>query len=112
MVSSVVKVFEEIMKSVSAASRSLDGLGKIRAVDIGNETECHGAIAVMLQSLIGHHRAKIRAADADIDDVANAFAGVPFHSPLRMRLENSAILSRTAWTCGTTFTPSTKMEAP
>ena len=27
----------------------------------------------------------------------------PFHSPLRTRLEKSAILSSTAWTWGTTF---------
>ena len=36
----------------------------------------------------------------------------PFHSPLRTRLENSAILSSTAWTSGTTFFPSTRMVAP
>ena len=36
----------------------------------------------------------------------------PFHAPLRTRLEKSAILSRTAWTCGTTFSPSTTMDAP
>ena len=36
----------------------------------------------------------------------------PFHSPLRTRLEKSAILSSTAWTWGTTFSPSTMMDAP
>ena len=36
----------------------------------------------------------------------------PFHAPLRTRLENSAILSSTAWTCGTTFSPSTTIDAP
>ena len=36
----------------------------------------HVALAVMLQRLIGHHRTKVRAADADIDDVSNALAGV------------------------------------
>ena len=36
----------------------------------------------------------------------------PFHSPLRTRPEKSAILSRTAWTWGTTFSPSTRMDAP
>ena len=34
----------------------------------------------------------------------------PFHSPLRTRLEKSAILSSTAWTSGTTFSPSTTMD--
>ena len=32
----------------------------------------------MLQRLVSHHRAEIGAADADVDDVANAFAGVAF----------------------------------
>ena len=34
----------------------------------------------MLQRLVGHHRSEVGAADADIDDVANAFAGVPLPS--------------------------------
>ena len=36
----------------------------------------------------------------------------PFHAPLRTRSANSLILSSTAWTCGTTFSPSTTIEAP
>ena len=32
----------------------------------------------MLQRLVGHHRPEVGAADADVDDVANAFAGVAF----------------------------------
>ena len=36
----------------------------------------------------------------------------PFHAPLRTRSANSAILSSTAWTSGTTFLPSTMMTAP
>ena len=36
----------------------------------------------------------------------------PFHAPLRTRLAKSAILSSTAWTWGTTFSPSTTMDAP
>ena len=35
----------------------------------------------------------------------------PFHTPLRTRFENSAILSRTACTSGTTFLPSRTIEA-
>jgi hypothetical protein len=31
----------------------------------------------MLQCLIGHHRPEVGAADADVNDIANAFAGVP-----------------------------------
>ena len=36
----------------------------------------------------------------------------PFHAPLRTRSEKSAILSSTAWTSGTTFLPSTTIDAP
>ena len=36
----------------------------------------------------------------------------PFQAPLRTRLAKSLILSSTAWTSGTTFSPSTMIEAP
>ena len=36
----------------------------------------------------------------------------PFHAPLRTRFEKSAILSSTACTSGTTFLPSTRIDAP
>ena len=36
----------------------------------------------------------------------------PFHAPLRTRLEKSAILSSTACTSGTTFSPSTRIDVP
>ena len=35
----------------------------------------------------------------------------PFHSPRRTRSAKPAILSSTAWTSGTTFLPSTRIEA-
>ena len=35
----------------------------------------------------------------------------PFHSPLRTRSQKSAIRSSTAWTSGTTFSPSTMIDA-
>ena len=37
-----------------------------------------GTIAIMPERLVGHHRAQIRAADADIDQVLDRLAGVPF----------------------------------
>ena len=64
------------MKSVSAGSRSRDGLREVGAVDVGDEAERHGALAVVLERLVGHHRAEVGAADADVDDVADALAGV------------------------------------
>ncbi len=35
----------------------------------------------------------------------------PFHAPLRTRFAKSAIWSSTAWTSGTTFSPSTTIDA-
>ena len=52
------------------------GLGEVGAVDVGDEAERHGALAVVAQRLVGHHRAEVGAADADVDDIANALAGV------------------------------------
>ena len=76
IVSSVVNVFDEMMNSVSAGSRSSDGLGEVRAVDVGDEAERQVAVAVVPQRLVGHHRPEVRAADADVDDVADPLAGV------------------------------------
>ncbi len=51
-------------------------LREIGAIDVGDEAEGHGAVAVVLERLVGHHRPEVRAADADVDDVADALAGV------------------------------------
>ena len=32
----------------------------------------------MFKRFVGHHRAEVGAADADVDDIANAFAGLTF----------------------------------
>ena len=52
------------------------GLGEVGAVDVGDEAERQIAVAVVLERLVGHHRAEVGAADADVDDVADALAGV------------------------------------
>ena len=52
-------------------------LGEVGAVDIGDEAEGHGPLAVVLQRFVGHDGAEIRSADADIDDIADALAGMP-----------------------------------
>jgi hypothetical protein len=49
-------------------------LDKVRAVDIGDEAEGHGPLAVVLERFVGHDRPKVRSADADIDHIANALA--------------------------------------
>ena len=53
-------------------------LGEIGSVDIGDEAENHIAGAILAECLIGHDRPQVRAADADIDDIANPLAGMAF----------------------------------
>ena len=52
------------------------GLGEVGAVDVGDEPEGQAPVAVEPEGLVGHHRAEVRAADADVDDVADALAGM------------------------------------
>ena len=52
------------------------GFGEIGAVDVGDEAERQVAVAVMPQRFVGHDGAEVGAADADVDDVADALAGV------------------------------------
>ena len=54
------------------------GLCEVGAVHIGDEAEGERAVGVVAQGLVGHHGTEIRAADADIDDVFDALAGVAF----------------------------------
>ena len=70
IVSSVVNVFDETMNSVCGRVEVAGGLGEVGAVDVGDEAEGQVAVAVVPQRLVGHHRAEVRAADADVDDVA------------------------------------------
>ena len=78
IVSRVVNVFEEIMKSVSAGSRSRTASAKSVPSTFETKRNAIVAIAVMLQRLVGHHGPEVGAADPDVDDVANAFACVSF----------------------------------
>jgi len=63
---------EQRLRRIQVARR-LDEVGR---VDIGDEAEGHAAFAVVFQGFVGHHRAEVGAADADVDDVADALAGV------------------------------------
>ena len=69
------------MNSVSAGIEIAHRLGEVRAVDIGDEAEGHRAVAVVPQRLVGHDRPEIGAADADIDHIADALAGMAFPCP-------------------------------
>ena len=64
---------EKRFRRVQVAGR----LHEIGPIDVRHEAKRHRAIAVVLERLVGHHRAEVGAADADVDDVANALAGVP-----------------------------------
>ncbi len=76
IVSSVVKVFEETMNSVSAGSRSRVASAKSVPSTLETKRNVMLAVAVVLERLVGHHRPEVGAADADVDDVADALAGV------------------------------------
>ena len=52
------------------------GLDQCSGVHVGDKAAAQIALAVVAQGLVGHDRAEVRAADADIDDVANALAAV------------------------------------
>ena len=73
-----------------------DGFREVGAVDIGDETEGHGPVAVVLQRLVGHHRPEVGAADADVDDIRMRLPVWPFQVPLRIRSAKSVMLSSTA----------------
>lgn len=45
---------------------------EICPIDIGDEPERDGPVAIMFERLICHHRPQVRAADTDVDDVADA----------------------------------------
>ena len=66
------------MNRVSAGSRSITASAKSVPSTLETKRKTSVAVAVVLERLIGHDRAQVGAADADVDDVANALAGVPF----------------------------------
>ena len=76
IVSSVVKVFEEMTKSVSSGSRSRVFSAKSVPSTLETKRKVMSRRAVVAQRLVGHHRAEVGAADADVDDVADRLAGV------------------------------------
>jgi hypothetical protein len=49
---------------------------EVAAIDVGNEAERQVPRAVVAQCLVSHHRPEVGAADADVDDVPDALAGV------------------------------------
>ena len=76
IVSSVVKVFDETMNSVSAGSRSRVASTKSVPSMLETKRKVMPALAVMPERLVGHHRPEVGAANADVDHVADALAGM------------------------------------
>ncbi len=64
------------MNRVSCGSRSSSRLGEGRAVHVGDEAERKRLVAEGVQRTVGHLRPKVRAADSDVDDIADALAAV------------------------------------
>src|SRR5437879_4553956 len=54
----------------------MDGFREISAVDVRDESESQGALAVMPERLVGHHRPEVGTSDTDIDNAANALTGM------------------------------------
>src|SRR5215831_9777182 len=54
----------------------MHGLCEVGAIDVRYEAERHGAVAVMLEGLVGHHWPKVRAANINVDHVAYALASM------------------------------------
>ena len=52
------------------------GFPEVGAVDVAHEPERHVALREVAQRVVGHVRSEVGAADADVDDVADALAGV------------------------------------
>ena len=69
---------EQRLGGVEVAGR----LGEVGAVDVGHEPERQAPVAVVLQRLVGHHRAEVRAADADVHHVADPFPAVTRPRPV------------------------------
>jgi hypothetical protein len=72
IVSSVVNVFDETMKSVPLdRDHVLLQRSQVSSM-LGDESECHVPIAVVLERLVSHDRPEIGATDPNVHDVANA----------------------------------------
>ena len=111
-VSSVPKVFDETMNSVSSASRSRVASTKSVESTFETKRKVRSRSRVVAQRLVGHHRAEVGAADADVDDVADRLAGVALPLARAHAVAERAIRSSTSWTSATTSTPSTTSDVP
>ena len=61
---------------MSCGVQAVGDLPEGRAVDVGDVLETHVTVAVVTQRLVAHRRAEVGPADADVDHIADALAGV------------------------------------
>jgi len=101
IVSRVVKVFggDEEKRFVGVeVAYGFDEIVRRRS----RRSEGEIALAVVLERFVGHDRAEIRAAITDVDDVADALAGLALHAPLRTLSEEGGHLVQHGMDAGTT----------
>ena len=70
----------------------LQCLGDVGAIDIGDEVHVQPRLVIGLQCLGDHHRAKVGAADADVDDIGDGEATVAAPSAAAHRIGEGAHL--------------------
>ena len=96
------------MNSVLGRVEVAGRLGQVGRVDVGDEPEGQRPVGVVAQRQVGHRRAEVGAADADVDHGPDPLAGVPGPlAGLRTRSAKSPIRSSTSCTSATTSCPST-----
>jgi hypothetical protein len=68
-------------------------LVEVGPVHVRDESEAQAAVREVLQRLVGHDGSEVRAADADVDHVADALAGVagPLPAPHALRERRHAV---------------------
>ena len=71
-----VKTFGADDKQRLGGVQAAGGFGQRSTVDVGDEFKVQVALAVMLECLVGHHRAEVRTADADVDHVTHRPSGM------------------------------------
>ena len=111
-VSSVVNVFEATTKSVSAGSRSRVDSTKSAPSTLDTKRSVSRRSAYQRSASVAMAGPRSEPPIPRLTTLRMARPVKPVHAPLRTRPAKSAIRSSTAWTRGTTSSPSTTMRAP
>jgi hypothetical protein len=73
----VVKVLLAMMKSVVSGLQTLQSLGEVGSVDVGDEVGGEVPLGVGLESLGDHDGAQVGTTDTDVDDGVDGLSRVP-----------------------------------